>query len=138
MFFLYLGNSFENTLSCLTADLMDGCFGGQLHLIDRLGGAAAISGLLNDEAAAPFLLGQFLFQLGRHNPVGPLLDWLVVLALALIFDFVAVSTFFYYSYSYSYNITSKKIAGAPRCGVCPNKLLIQNLVDSYHDVVNAK
>lgn len=70
------------------AALMDSRLGSLLHLIHGLGSGAAVTRLLSDGAAAPPLLGQFLFQLGRHNTAGPLLDWLAILALAVIFDFV--------------------------------------------------
>ena len=83
------------------AALMDGGPGGLLHLIYGLGGGAAVTGLLSDGAAAPFLLGQLLFQLGRHNAAGPLLDRFTILAFALIFDFVTLDSF-----SYSGHFTS--------------------------------
>lgn len=83
----------------LMAALMDSGPGGLLHLIDRLGGGAAVTGLLSDGAAAPLLLGQFLFQLGRHNTADPMLDMLAVLALALIFYFIVIAAFLDFSYS---------------------------------------
>ena len=104
LFFFSLGDSSGNTPLYLMAALMDGGHGGLLHLIYGLGGGAAVTGLLSDGAAAPLLLGQFLFHLGRHNTAGPLLDRLAVLALALIFDFVVFTAFF----KFSYKTTSKK------------------------------
>lgn len=80
------------------AALMDGGPGGLLHLIYGLGGGATVTGLLSDGAAAPLLLGQLLFQLGRHDTAGPLLDRLTVPAFALIFDFVTFTAFFEFSY----------------------------------------
>lgn len=114
------------------AALMDSGPGGLLHLIDCLGGGAAVTGLLSDGAATPLLLGQLLFQFGRHNTADPLLDWLSVLAFALILDLVAVTAFL----DFSYSIASQKIAGAPRRGVRPKKLSVQNLADPRHDVVS--
>lgn len=93
-----LGNSPGNTPLYLIAALMDGGHGGLLHLIHGLGSGAAVTGLLSDGAVAPLLLCQFLFQLGRHNTAGPLLDRLTVLAFALIFDFVIFTAFFKFSY----------------------------------------
>ena len=72
------------------AALIDSGLGGLLHLIHGLGDGAAVTRLLSDGAAAPPLLGQFLFQLGRHDTAGPLLDRLSVLAFALIFDFIVL------------------------------------------------
>lgn len=78
------------------AALINGGPGGLLHLIHGLGSGAAVMGLLSDEAAAPPLLGQLLFQLGRHNSVGPMLDRFAVLAVALIFDFIILISFSYF------------------------------------------
>lgn len=97
--FFYFSNSPGGTLFYLMAALMDSGPGGLLHLIDRLGGGAAVTGLLSDGAAAPLLLGQFLFQLGRHNTADPMLDMLAVLALALIFYFIVIAAFLDFSYS---------------------------------------
>ena len=102
--FFSLGDSPGNTPLYLMAALMDGGPGGLLHLIHGLGCGAAVTGLLSDGAAAPLLLGQLLFQLGRHDTAGPLLDRLTVPAFALIFDFVTFTAFF----KFSYKTTSKK------------------------------
>ena len=72
------------------AALIDSGPGGLLHLIDRLGGGAAVTGPFSDGTAAPLLLGKLPFQFGRHSMVAPLLDWLAFLALALIFDFIVL------------------------------------------------
>ena len=98
LFFCFC-NSPGNALFYLMTTLMDSGPGGLLHLIDRLGGGTAVTGLLSDGATTPFLLGQFLFQLGRHNSAGPLLDLLAVFALAQIFYFVAAAAFLNFSYS---------------------------------------
>lgn len=105
----------------LATALVDSCPGGLLHLIDRLGGGAAVTGPFSDGTAAPLLLGQLFFQLGRHNPAGPLLDWLAVLAFTLILDLVAVTA----SLDFSYSIASQKIVGALRCGVRPHKSIAE-------------
>ena len=93
-----LNDSFGDTLTYLVAALMDGSPGSLLHPIHGLGGGATVTGLLRDEAAAPLLLVQLLFQLGRHDAADPLLDWLTVPAFALIFDFVTFTAFFKFSY----------------------------------------
>ena len=103
-FFFSLGDSPGNTPLYLMTALMNGGHSNLLHLVHGLGGGAAVAGLLSDGAAAPLLLGQLLFHLGRHNTAGPLLDRLAVLALALIFDFVVFTAFF----KFSYKTTSKK------------------------------
>lgn len=116
----HFGDSPGNTTLYLMAALIDSGLGGLFRLIDRLSGGAAVTGLLSDRASAPLLLGQLLFQLGRHDTAAPLLDRLAALALTLIFDLVTLAAFFYFSYS----IASPKIAGAPRRGVRPNKLSV--------------
>lgn len=93
----------------LATALVDSCPGGLLHLIDRLGGGAAVTGPFSDGTAAPPLLGQFLFQLSCHDTASPMLDRLSVLALALIFDLVVATAFFYFSY----NIASQKKTDTP-------------------------
>lgn len=96
--FFGLGDSPGNTPLYPMAALMNGGHSGLLHLIHGLGCGAAVTGLLNDGTAAPLLLGQLLFQLGRHDTADPLLDRLTVLAFALIFDFVTFTAFFKFSY----------------------------------------
>ena len=86
----HFGDSPGNTLFYLIAALIDSGPGSLLYLIHGLGGGTADMGLLRDGATAPLLLGQLLFQLGRHNSAAPLLDWLAFLALALIFDFIVL------------------------------------------------
>lgn len=102
--FFSLGDGSGNTPLYLMAALMDSGPGGLLHLIHGLGDGAAVTRLLSDGTAAPLLPGQLLFQLGRHDAAGPLLDWLTVPAFALIFDFVFFTAFF----KFSYKTTSKK------------------------------
>ena len=96
--FFNLGDDLGNTPLYSMAALINGGPGGLLHLIHGLGDGAAVTRLLSDGVAAPPLLGQLLFQLGCHNSAGPLLDWLVVLALALIFDYITFISLFYFGH----------------------------------------
>ena len=60
-FFFRSGDGPGNTLFYLMAALIDSGPGGLLHLIDRLGGGAAVTGPFSDGTAAPLLLGKLLF-----------------------------------------------------------------------------
>jgi hypothetical protein len=96
--FFSLSDSPGNTTLYLMAALIDSGLGGLLHLIHGLGGGTADMGLLRDGATAPLLLGQLLFQLGRHDPLDLLLRWLAVLAFSLIFYFVSLVSFSYFGH----------------------------------------
>ena len=118
--FFYFSNSPGNALFYLVATVTDSGPGGLFHLFHRLGGGAAVTGPFSDGATAPLLLGQLLFQLGRYNSAGPLLDRLAVLALALIFYSISAVALFYFSY----NIASQKKRDTPERGVSPILQLI--------------
>lgn len=92
LFFCFC-NSPGNALFYLMTTLMDSGPGGLLHLIDRLGGGTAVTGLLSDGATTPFLLGQFLFQLGRHDAAGPLLNRPATRFFAFDFYFIGLIPF---------------------------------------------
>ena len=68
-------------------------------------------------ATAPFLLNQFLFQLGRHNALGLLLGRPAAFLFAFSFDFIRLIPFFYFGYDTS---LLKKVVGRAHGGRAPD------------------
>ena len=115
--FFGLGDSPGNTPLYPMAALMNGGHSGLLHLIHGLGCGAAVTGLLNDGTAAPLLLGQLLFQLGRHDALCLLLGRSAALLFAFPFDFIRLIPFFYFGYDTS---LLKKVVGRAHGGRAPD------------------
>ncbi len=127
---LHLGRSQGRAPLGGAAHIDGGGLGGLLHLLHGPGAAVGAGGaggggaggigetaagyLGGGVAPAPLLLGQLLFQLGRHDAAGAGLGGLTALFLA--FDLIGLVPFLYFGYGVP---LLKKAAGRAHSGRAP-------------------